>query len=256
MKTILHTNLPFSNLLTDSNHSIFTLFRLLTFQCLFRWIVVVVGVCLSRVQPVVLMGLVLQGANLYGYVRCKVGGKTDFKNMATNYFGRQFLKQVIFFFFGRWGGKLLFFHGKVTLLFVFSTSDSVQSGGILKRAVALLLPFRHEWNTHFPFYFHFFFQLLVFVIFLLKCSRVMKTGAYYFLLPPTLQFVAWHCHVFWDIIYVNELKKTQFSELYFLFESWYQALCWKYMNWAVLVYNNFYELISIHSTSDSMWRSG
>ncbi|XP_061561283.1 Golgi apparatus membrane protein TVP23 homolog B isoform X1 [Phycodurus eques] len=45
--------------------------------------------------PVVLMGLVLQGANLYGYVRCKVGGKTDFKNMATNYFGRQFLKQTL-----------------------------------------------------------------------------------------------------------------------------------------------------------------
>ncbi|XP_057681894.1 Golgi apparatus membrane protein TVP23 homolog B [Corythoichthys intestinalis] len=45
--------------------------------------------------PVVLMGLVLQGANLYGYVRCKVGGKTDLKNMATNYFGRQFLKQTL-----------------------------------------------------------------------------------------------------------------------------------------------------------------
>lgn len=40
------------------------------------------------------MGLVLQGANLYGYVRCKVGGKTSLKNMATNYFGKQFLKQV------------------------------------------------------------------------------------------------------------------------------------------------------------------
>ncbi|XP_077406883.1 Golgi apparatus membrane protein TVP23 homolog B [Vanacampus margaritifer] len=45
--------------------------------------------------PVVLMGLVLQGANLYGYVRCKVGGRTEFKNMATNYFGRQFLKQTL-----------------------------------------------------------------------------------------------------------------------------------------------------------------
>lgn len=45
-------------------------------------------------QPIVIMGLVLQGANLYGYVRCKVGAKTSLKNMATNYFGRQFLKQV------------------------------------------------------------------------------------------------------------------------------------------------------------------
>ncbi|KAM9336303.1 Golgi apparatus membrane protein TVP23 homolog B isoform 2-T2 [Symphorus nematophorus] len=45
--------------------------------------------------PVVVMGVVLQGANLYGYVRCKVGGKTSLKNMATNYFGRQFLKQAL-----------------------------------------------------------------------------------------------------------------------------------------------------------------
>ncbi|XP_076008407.1 Golgi apparatus membrane protein TVP23 homolog B [Genypterus blacodes] len=45
--------------------------------------------------PVVIMGVVLQGANLYGYVRCKVGGKTSFKNMATNYFGRQFIKQTL-----------------------------------------------------------------------------------------------------------------------------------------------------------------
>ncbi|XP_061731945.1 Golgi apparatus membrane protein TVP23 homolog B [Nerophis ophidion] len=45
--------------------------------------------------PVVLMGVVLQGANLYGYIKCKVGGKTDLKNMATNYLGRQFLKQAL-----------------------------------------------------------------------------------------------------------------------------------------------------------------
>lgn len=48
----------------------------------------------SPSQPIVIMGVVLQGANLYGYIRCKVGGKTSLKNMATNYFGRQFLKQV------------------------------------------------------------------------------------------------------------------------------------------------------------------
>ena len=40
------------------------------------------------------MGVVLQGANMYGYVRCKVGTRTNLKNMATSYFGRQFLKQV------------------------------------------------------------------------------------------------------------------------------------------------------------------
>lgn len=41
------------------------------------------------------MGVVLQGANLYGYVRCKVGSQTNLKTMATNYFGRQFLKQAL-----------------------------------------------------------------------------------------------------------------------------------------------------------------
>ncbi|XP_024141435.1 Golgi apparatus membrane protein TVP23 homolog B isoform X2 [Oryzias melastigma] len=46
-------------------------------------------------MPVVIMAVVLQGANLYGYVRCRVGGKTNLKNMATNYFGRQFLKQTL-----------------------------------------------------------------------------------------------------------------------------------------------------------------
>ena len=40
------------------------------------------------------MGVVLQGANLYGYVRCKVGARTSLRNVATNYLGRQFFKQV------------------------------------------------------------------------------------------------------------------------------------------------------------------
>ncbi|XP_041715377.1 Golgi apparatus membrane protein TVP23 homolog B [Coregonus clupeaformis] len=44
---------------------------------------------------VVIMGVVLQGANLYGYVRCKVGSRTNFKDLATNYFGRQILKQAM-----------------------------------------------------------------------------------------------------------------------------------------------------------------
>lgn len=44
--------------------------------------------------PVVVMAVVLNGANLYGYVKCKFGSKTSLKSVATNYFGRQFLKQV------------------------------------------------------------------------------------------------------------------------------------------------------------------
>ncbi|XP_056626987.1 Golgi apparatus membrane protein TVP23 homolog B [Triplophysa dalaica] len=44
---------------------------------------------------VVILGVVLQGANLYGYVRCKMGAKTNLRSMATNYFGRQFFKQAM-----------------------------------------------------------------------------------------------------------------------------------------------------------------
>lgn len=45
--------------------------------------------------PVVVMAVVLNGANLYGYVKCKFGSKTSLKSVATNYFGRQFLKQAL-----------------------------------------------------------------------------------------------------------------------------------------------------------------
>ncbi|KAM3592765.1 uncharacterized protein V6R79_024790 [Siganus canaliculatus] len=63
------------------------LWVIFAFSTLFSWNI--------KWVPIVIMGLVLQGANLYGYVRCKVGGATSFKNMATNYFGRQFLKQAL-----------------------------------------------------------------------------------------------------------------------------------------------------------------
>ncbi|XP_051851574.1 Golgi apparatus membrane protein TVP23 homolog C isoform X2 [Antechinus flavipes] len=44
---------------------------------------------------VVIMGVVLQGANLYGYIRCKVGNKNNLTSMATTYLGKQFLRQNI-----------------------------------------------------------------------------------------------------------------------------------------------------------------
>ncbi|XP_040856758.1 Golgi apparatus membrane protein TVP23 homolog B isoform X3 [Ochotona curzoniae] len=44
-------------------------------------------------KAVVIMGVVLQGANLYGYIRCKVGSRKNLTNMATSYLGRQFLRQ-------------------------------------------------------------------------------------------------------------------------------------------------------------------
>jgi len=45
-----------------------------------------------------MMGVVLQGANLYGYIRCKVGSRKNLTSMATSYLGKQFLRQV------RYGG--------------------------------------------------------------------------------------------------------------------------------------------------------
>uniref|UniRef100_A0A8C8BSH7 Golgi apparatus membrane protein TVP23 homolog n=1 Tax=Oncorhynchus tshawytscha TaxID=74940 RepID=A0A8C8BSH7_ONCTS len=56
------------------NHQL-TILRLFSFKI--KWLALVI------------MGVVLQGANLYGYVRCKVGGRTSLKNMATNYFGQK-----------------------------------------------------------------------------------------------------------------------------------------------------------------------
>lgn len=53
-----------------------------------------VHVLSSPPQAVVVMGLVLQWANLYGYVRCKFGGQTNLRNMAQNYLGAQIFKQV------------------------------------------------------------------------------------------------------------------------------------------------------------------
>ncbi|NP_001343449.1 Golgi apparatus membrane protein TVP23 homolog B isoform 2 [Mus musculus] len=44
-------------------------------------------------KAVVIMGVVLQGANLYGYIRCKVGSKKNLTSMATSYLGKQFLRQ-------------------------------------------------------------------------------------------------------------------------------------------------------------------
>lgn len=42
---------------------------------------VTVDCCLP--QAVVIMGVVLQGANLYGYIRCKVGSRKNLTSMAT-----------------------------------------------------------------------------------------------------------------------------------------------------------------------------
>lgn len=80
---------------SDSESRIFWLGLIV---CPILWVIFAFSTLVSfkiKWLAVVIMGVVLQGANLYGYVRCKVGTKTSLKNMATNYFGRQFLKQAL-----------------------------------------------------------------------------------------------------------------------------------------------------------------
>ncbi|XP_008327754.1 Golgi apparatus membrane protein TVP23 homolog B-like [Cynoglossus semilaevis] len=66
-------------------YPIFWIFMIFTtfFSLKFKWLVVV------------LMGLVLQSANLYGYVRCKMGEKSNLKAMAKNYISVQMLTQAL-----------------------------------------------------------------------------------------------------------------------------------------------------------------
>lgn len=66
--------------------------------CPIFWIMFVFSTIFSfkmKWLAVVLMGLVLQWANLYGYVRCKFGGQTNLRNMAQNYLGAQMFKQAM-----------------------------------------------------------------------------------------------------------------------------------------------------------------
>ncbi|XP_078450185.1 Golgi apparatus membrane protein TVP23 homolog B-like isoform X1 [Lampetra planeri] len=46
-----------------------------------------------RWMALVILGVVLQGANLYGYVRCKLGGKRNLTTLASTYLGQQFLQR-------------------------------------------------------------------------------------------------------------------------------------------------------------------
>ena len=65
--------------------------------CPVLWVVFAFSALFSfRVKwlAVVIMGVVLQGANLYGYIRCKVGSRKNLTSMATTYLGRQFLRQT------------------------------------------------------------------------------------------------------------------------------------------------------------------
>uniref|UniRef100_A0A3P9N460 Golgi apparatus membrane protein TVP23 homolog n=1 Tax=Poecilia reticulata TaxID=8081 RepID=A0A3P9N460_POERE len=73
------------------------LFWLGLIVCPIFWVIFVFSTIFSfniKWLVVVIMGLVLQWANLYGYVRCKVGGKSSLRNMAKSYLSGQIFKQV------------------------------------------------------------------------------------------------------------------------------------------------------------------
>ncbi|XP_054310907.1 Golgi apparatus membrane protein TVP23 homolog B-like [Pongo pygmaeus] len=64
--------------------------------CPVLWVIFAFSALFSfRVKwlAVVFMDVVLQGANLYGDFRCKVGSRKNLTSMATLYFGKQFLRQ-------------------------------------------------------------------------------------------------------------------------------------------------------------------
>ncbi|XP_019906396.1 Golgi apparatus membrane protein TVP23 homolog B isoform X1 [Esox lucius] len=66
--------------------------------CPVLWVIFVFSTLFSfnfKWLGVVIMGVALQWANLYGYVRCKVGGKTDLRRLATDYLGSQFFKRAM-----------------------------------------------------------------------------------------------------------------------------------------------------------------
>jgi len=47
-------------------------------------------------QMVSCIGVVLNGANLYGYIRCKMGSRQKLSSVATNFLGQQVLGSVSF----------------------------------------------------------------------------------------------------------------------------------------------------------------
>ncbi|XP_074647982.1 Golgi apparatus membrane protein TVP23 homolog B-like [Tubulanus polymorphus] len=44
---------------------------------------------------VVLVGILLNGANLYGYIRCKLGGKKQLSSAASNFLGQQVFRSML-----------------------------------------------------------------------------------------------------------------------------------------------------------------
>ncbi|XP_044037767.1 Golgi apparatus membrane protein TVP23 homolog B isoform X3 [Siniperca chuatsi] len=84
--------------MNTASHAESRIFWLGLIVCPVFWVMFVFSTIFSlkiKWLAVVIMGLVLQWANLYGYVRCKVGGKSNLRNMAKNYLGVQIFKQAM-----------------------------------------------------------------------------------------------------------------------------------------------------------------
>ncbi|KAI1886432.1 hypothetical protein AGOR_G00195700 [Albula goreensis] len=83
------------NLPSDSESRLFWLGLVV---CPVLWVILAFSTLISfkiKWLAVVIMGVVLQGANLYGYIRCRVGARTSLRNAATSYLGQQFFKQAM-----------------------------------------------------------------------------------------------------------------------------------------------------------------
>jgi len=66
--------------------------KVIAFRCTVWLPQLTVSVNIS--QMVAGMGVVLNGANLYGYVRCKMGSPKNMKGAASNFLGQQVLGSV------------------------------------------------------------------------------------------------------------------------------------------------------------------
>ncbi|XP_029456166.1 Golgi apparatus membrane protein TVP23 homolog B-like isoform X4 [Rhinatrema bivittatum] len=66
--------------------------------CPIIWVIFAFSALISfkvKWLAVVIMGVVLQGANLYGYIKCKVGSRKNLTSLATSYLGGQFLRKAM-----------------------------------------------------------------------------------------------------------------------------------------------------------------
>ncbi|KAG9464457.1 hypothetical protein GDO78_019906, partial [Eleutherodactylus coqui] len=66
-------------------------------SCPIVWVVFAFSALFSfnvKWLAVVIMGVTLQGANLYGYIKCKVGSRKNLTSIASSYLGSHLLKQT------------------------------------------------------------------------------------------------------------------------------------------------------------------